>query len=79
MIVKWLNAVFSKHIVSVIKGNWMRLTGGNTRLYHIRRRSCMSCTERESVKGVGEICGICGCPLKSKLRVEDEKCGLNKW
>jgi len=31
----------------------------------------------EEVKGVG--CGICGCPLQSKLRVPMEKCPSDKW
>jgi hypothetical protein len=25
------------------------------------------------------ICSECGCPIKSKTTVEDEKCYLNKW
>lgn len=28
---------------------------------------------------IGEVCGLCGCPLKSKLRVKNEKCELDKW
>ena len=28
---------------------------------------------------IGDICGICGCVLEAKTRVEDEYCELNKW
>ena len=33
--------------------------------------------EDKEVKGV--VCNMCGCPLFSLLRSEQEKCKLNKW
>jgi hypothetical protein len=39
---------------------------------------CKKCEHIENTK-LGDICGLCGCILESKTRVEDEHCELNKW
>lgn len=38
-------------------------------------KQCKKCAYKVRIKGIGEICYICGCPLKSKLRVPREQCG----
>lgn len=38
----------------------------------------MLCSEKENTP-IGVICGICGCPLDSKLRILEETCKLKKW
>jgi len=51
----------------------------NDKLYNYRYKICSKCKHKETIKNIGEICGMCGCPLKSKLRVEDEECEMNYW
>lgn len=77
MLKKWLIGVLT-HPINIIIGNWFRLRDHNTKLYNIRYKQCQNCTEKEDTP-IGEVCGICGCPLKSKLRVVNETCELDKW
>lgn len=78
MVIKWIKG-FLKHPINVIKGNLFRFTGENELLYMKRYYGhCRHCKERES-SPIGDICGICGCPFQSKLRLEDESCDLLKW
>ena len=78
MIRKWIKAIFT-HPVNIIKGNFNRLFGLNDLLYiHRYYKHCYKCKEKEN-SPIGEICGICGCPLESKLRVKNEKCEINKF
>ena len=74
---KWIIGLFT-HPISIIKGNWFRFKDENHKLYIIRYKKCKYCVEKESIV-VGEVCGQCGCPLESKLRVAEETCELNKW
>lgn len=75
----WAKHIFSAELLHILKGNYNRVFKKEQWLFDTRYRICSSCENRESVKPIGEICGICGCPLQSKLRVKDEKCDLNKW
>ena len=77
MINKWLKAIFT-HPIKIIKGNYYRLKNKNLILYLSRYQKCKRCKELENTL-IGQVCGICGCPLKSKLRVKEETCKLNKW
>lgn len=77
LIKKWIRGILD-HPIIIIKGNWFRLKDKNYRLYIIRYKKCKFCKELEDTP-VGEVCGLCGCPLKSKLRVAEETCELNKW
>lgn len=74
---KWIIGIF-KHPINIIKGNWYRLKNDKYLLYINRYSKCKFCEELEKTP-IGEVCGICGCPLKSKLRVEEEKCEMNRW
>ena len=71
---KWFIALF-KHPASIIKGNFYRFHNVNNDLYIKRYSKCKNCQHKENTP-IGEVCGLCGCPLKSKLRVPDEKCEL---
>jgi len=75
----WIKHIFSAELLHILKGNFNRLFSKEQRLYDSRYRICSSCSNREYISPIGEICGICGCPLQSKLRVKDEICNLNKW
>ena len=74
---KWIIGLFT-HPISIIKGNWFRFKDKNHKLYTFRYKKCKFCKEKENTP-IGEVCGLCGCPLKSKLRVIEEKCELDKW
>lgn len=74
---KWLIGIL-KHPINIFKGNWFRLKNANYYLYITRYKKCKFCKELEDTP-IGEVCGICGCPLKSKLRVSEETCEINRW
>ena len=74
---KWIIGLFT-HPISIIKGNWFRFKDENHKLYTIRYKKCRFCEKKENTP-IGEVCGLCGCPLESKLRVAEETCELNKW
>lgn len=74
---QWITGII-KHPLSIVKGNWFRFLDKNPLLYARRYKHCNFC-EFKADSPIGEICDLCGCPLKSKLRVKDEKCELNRW
>ena len=78
MAIKWIKAFFSKKFTHILIGNFKRFLGFKPTYYSVRYGICKACLNRED-SPVGEICGLCGCPLKSKLRVKDEKCEMNKF
>lgn len=65
-------------IKHIILGWWYRITGSNYDLYKSRMETCRSCEYRKLLFG-DEICSVCGCFLKAKTRVENEKCLKGKW
>ena len=77
LITKWAKAIIS-HPRDIIKGNYYRLINKNDLLYLSRDQKCKTCKYLESVPSVGEICGECGCPLESKLRLEEFECNYIK-
>lgn len=77
LIIKWIIGAL-KHPISIIKGNIFRIKNINFKLYLNRYAKCKFCENNEN-SPIGEICGICGCPLKSKLRLPEETCDLNRW
>lgn len=79
VILKWIEHIFSKQLSKIIIGNINRLLGRKKDLYNIRYAFCRNCKSKKENHFIGEYCNICGCPLKSKLRAEDEHCDINKW
>jgi len=63
---------------NIIVGNWRNLTGYTTDEVKRRRSICKHCTSNIKYMGT-RICSECGCIIKSKTAVENEKCYLNKW
>jgi hypothetical protein len=56
---------------------WYWITNRNNKLAQERLKICSGCELREWF-----VCGVCGCPLDTKARLEDEKCPHpdgNKW
>jgi hypothetical protein len=74
---KWLKGLIT-HPFNIIKGNWFRIKDENHALYKTRYKQCKTCFELEDTP-IGKVCGLCGCPLKSKLRVKEETCELHRW
>lgn len=74
---KWIIGIIN-HPINIIKGNWFRFRNKENKLYLERYSKCNLCGDKEMTP-IGEVCGRCGCPLKSKLRVKEEKCELDRW
>lgn len=65
-------------IRNIIKGTFFNVLRKEQELADKRIPICKKCEHIENTK-LGDICGLCGCILESKTRVEDEHCELNKW
>jgi hypothetical protein len=48
----------------------------NDQLYKERMQFCSKCPRRTFH---GQFCGECKCLLQAKLRLEEERCPLDKW
>lgn len=44
-----------------------------------RLNICNKCDSKRYLKGFGNYCNECGCIIKSKVTVKDEKCPNAKW
>lgn len=63
----------------IISGQVKRLTGANQELFEQRYSICLQCPNRKIRKGYGYYCGLCGCQLEAKLRVEQDICPDERW
>lgn len=68
-----------KELIHIIKGWYFYLFNKNEKLANKRITICKECSSLEHIDKLGDICGECGCVIKAKSRVKDEKCELNKW
>lgn len=78
MIKKWLVG-FIKHPIKVVKSIIYRINNKNVDLYSIRISICNQCKDKINIPYVGDVCGICGCILENKARLNNEHCDLCKW
>lgn len=79
MIRRFLTTIIllSNKISNIFEGWYCHITEEyNTQLYKERRTVCNGCEYRNEKL---DICRICLCPLKAKLKVEDEFCPLMRW
>lgn len=67
-----------RKIINIITGHWYNLFNINNKLYMSRYTYCKNCKHKEKIFGIN-YCSLCGCPLKDKLRVADEKCLNGNW
>lgn len=65
-------------IRNIIVGNWRNLTGYTSDEVKHKRYICSMCPHNIKYMKI-HVCDQCGCPIKSKTTVENEKCLLNKW
>lgn len=68
-----------KKIINIIKGNIRRIIKYDTTLSKRRKSICYNCKSMKHIFIIGSICKRCGCPIKSKVLVEDEQCPEGKW
>lgn len=63
---------------TILKGIYYNITKKNQDLANKRLAECYLCKHsiyyRDSM-----ICEECGCILNNKVRLENEKCVMNKW
>lgn len=67
-----------KKLKNIIIGTFRNLFGLEDKLANERIKICNTCSSKMYYKGFA-ICEECGCILNSKVRVQDEKCLINKW
>ena len=63
---------------NIVSGHLNELAGGNQELFELRYAICKVCPHIDKI-AIGEVCGVCGCRLQAKLRVEREKCPVGEW
>ena len=63
----------------IIRGWYYMIFGKNKKLYNSRIIICDKCEHKECFGKYCCVCELCGCPLISKLRVQEETCPENKW
>ncbi len=68
-----------KKLWNIIKGTYFNITKKHQDKANERLSICNQCPNTEYIKGLGEICKLCGCVLESKTRVDNERCEMNKW
>ena len=67
-----------KQITNIITGWYRRLSGKKYDFSENRLKICMKCSYKEEFLGE-EYCSCCGCPIRSKVLVEDEICLDGRW
>lgn len=66
-------------IKHIIKGTYNNIFKKEQELSRSRLVKCYLCKDKKYLFGLGFICKHCGCVLKSKTTVKDEKCPAGKW
>jgi hypothetical protein len=64
-------------MIRILLAWWFWITNRNNELAKSRLVICAGCDKRRWV-----VCGVCGCPLQTKARLEEEECphpSGNKW
>lgn len=66
------------NIKHIIVGWYRRFFKPMTQEEKNRLEICNACDNKIKI-GNEWVCSRCYCPIKSKVRVEDELCDMNKW
>ncbi len=66
-------------VVNIIVGFFNMIFKRRQALSNYRLDICRGCNERVKIKIIGDFCSLCGCKLKAKTTVLNEKCELGKW
>lgn len=70
---------FIKSIKHISKGIYNYIFNKNKDISAKRTKICDNCKEIIIYGKDEKICGQCGCFIKLKTKVLEEKCPLNKW
>lgn len=68
-----------KKIKHILLGTYYNLFHKKQEVAYPRLKICAQCEHNKVLFRFGNYCNICGCLLKSKTTVLDEKCPMNKW
>ncbi len=68
-----------KKLKHIILGNLYNIFNKKQDISNPRLEICYKCPYKKNIKGIGYICKKCGCILKAKTTIINEKCPLNKW
>lgn len=63
----------------ILEGNFKHLFKIYPKYAMNRLDICNKCSNKDYMPLVGYYCKICGCIIKSKICVKEEKCPHNKW
>ena len=66
-------------VLNIIVGTFNNLFGIMPSFGRSRMRKCMGCAHVRNGKVLGYRCSRCGCILRSKVTVRDEKCPIGVW
>lgn len=66
-------------IKHIIIGTYNNIFNKNSTISNPRLQICIKCKDKKYIFKIGYICKHCGCVLKSKTTVQDEKCPVGKW
>lgn len=68
-----------KMVSHIFIGNFKRLFKIYDKESIRRYKICKRCEHRKYMKHYGYYCDECGCPIRSKITVKDERCFNDKW
>lgn len=68
-----------KKIRNIIIGWWFVLINKTPDYYNERVAICSKCEHIIKLTKNESMCDSCGCIIRAKARVKNEKCNLNKW
>lgn len=78
VIFKWIKG-FVKHPFKIIYSVYLRTLHKKQYLANKRLDICNKCEQKQNNILVGDYCGICGCILENKIRLDNEQCDMKKW
>lgn len=68
-----------KKIYHIIIGTFRNIFGIKTDFEKDRLEICNKCEHKIMLTKKVSMCSQCGCIIKSKVKVKDEECLMNKW
>jgi hypothetical protein len=70
---------FFVHLYQILLGTYRNIFQVRTGFEDKRWEVCCACEHCKANDILGTYCDVCGCILKSKIKVDNAKCSLNKW
>lgn len=67
------------NIEHIINGFYNWATGNKNSLCKYRMNICKKCPHHRKTLMIVDICAMCGCFLKAKTRVPNERCPIERW